>query len=171
MKAQIPNQTIFLTSGKWSSVCFPVGNQTVTNRNALKLIASDGDQWLGLRFQIGISSSSAPRQMRRREPEPVMNPSNPSSMGAPESVMNPSAGMEKANEKAWKLGSKGITKGSNGSSRVRRNVNQVAVYRRSGWSQSELITNCEEFTQASPPCCPAKRLSRHRRDNAAEITG
>ena len=148
MKAQIQNQTISLTSGEWSSVCFPEGsaspnkqlpaegNQTVTNRNALKMTAPDGEQWLGLRCQIGISSSPVTRMMRMREPEPgtnrrtlchplellnpsskgipepVMNPSNPSPMGVPEPVMNPSAGMEKVREKAWEMGRNGITKGS-----------------------------------------------------------
>ena len=171
MTAAILNQTIFLTAGKWSSVCFPKGNQTVTNRNALQMTAPDGEKWLGLRFQIGISSSSAPRQMRRREPEPVMNPSNPSSMRVRDPAMNPSAGMEKVREKAWMMEGNGITKGSNGSSLVRWNTNQVAGYHCGGWSQPELITNCDEFPQASPQCSPAKRLSRHRRDNAAEITG
>ena len=95
-------------------------------------------------------------------PEPVTNPSNPSSMRVPEPVMNPSAGMEEVREKAWMMEGNGITKGSNGSFRGRWNTNQVAVYRRSGWSQSELITNCEEFTQAS-----RNFLS----ENPAEITG
>ena len=127
MNAQISNQTIFLTSGKWSSICFPGGNvgpnkrlladgnETVTNRNALQMTEPDGEQWLGLRCQIGISSSPVSRKMRKREPEPVMNPSNPSSTRVPEPVMNPSAGMENVRELAWKMVSKGITKGSKGS--------------------------------------------------------
>ena len=47
-------------------------------------------------------------------PEPVMNPSNPSSTRVPEHVMNPSAAMEKVREMTWKMVSKGITKGSKG---------------------------------------------------------